>query len=374
MFIKRELTKSIEKYLFKGKILMLFGPRQVGKTTLVKKLLEEHNSEEGYYNCEILSVKRQLEREDPYSTKKFLGDHKIIVLDEAQRITNIGLVLKQLIDTFPNIQIIATGSSSFDLANKINEPLTGRALEFKLYPLSVQELLGEYSKVVVSEKLDDILIYGLYPEVYLSSRDLSIKLLENISSNYLYKDILELQEVKKSSILVKLLELLALQLGSEVSINELALKLQVNHNTVERYIDLLEKAFVIFRLRGFSRNLRKEISKKDKIYFYDIGIRNAILNRFNRLELRDDVGALWENFLIVERRKYLGDSHQFNQYFWRTHDRKEIDYIEEREGKIEAYEFKWNKTSAKKPSDFFDAYPESSFEVINRNNFFEFVS
>ncbi len=372
--IKRQLQKLINKYLFNKKILIIYGARQVGKTTLIKNLLKEHNSQDGYFNCELLTVKRQLEQMDPYSTKKFLGDHKIIALDEAQSISNIGLILKQLTDTFPEMQIIATGSSSFDLANKINEPLTGRALTFKLYPLSISELVQYQGKVAIKEKIDDLMIYGSYPEVYLSSMDFGTKLLENISSNYLYKDILKLSNLKKSSTLVRLLELIALQTGSEVSINELATQLGINNNTVEKYIDLLEKSFVIFRLRAFSRNPRKEISKKDKIYFYDLGIRNSILNQFNSLKLRKDVGAMWENFLITERKKRLEYTEENrNQYFWRSHTQKEVDYIEEYNNKLKAFEFKWKQNKSKVPKLFSQSYPEASFEVINQDKTFDFL-
>ncbi|MCG2689554.1 ATP-binding protein [Candidatus Parcubacteria bacterium] len=372
--IARDISKIVEKYLFKGKIIIVYGARQVGKTTLVRNILNSSDSSNGYFNCELLSVKRQLESLEPYKTKEFLGDSKIIILDEAQKVENIGLALKQLIDTFPDIQIVATGSSSFDLSNKINEPLTGRAFEFKLYPLSIQELVKYSDKKIVLESLDKILTYGLYPEVYLSGRNLAQKLIETISSQYLYKDVLEIEQIKKPQTIIRLLELLAMQLGSEVSITELATTLQINYDTVERYLDLLEKSFVIFRLRSFSRNLRKEITKKNKVYFYDVGIRNAILNRYNALSLREDIGGLWENFLIAERIKYLdGKEIPFNNYFWRTHDQKEVDYIEEINGKIHAYEFKWKEEGAKIPVEFLNTYKNASFKVINKDNFLSFL-
>jgi predicted AAA+ superfamily ATPase len=374
MLIKRDIQKVLEKYLFKGKIIILYGARQVGKTTVVKEILNSYASNTGYFNCELTSVKRQLESLEPYQTRDFLGDSKIIVLDEAQKVENVGLVLKQLIDVFPNLQIIATGSSSFDLSNKINEPLTGRALEFKLYPLSISEIVKYSGKEAVLESLEKILTLGLYPEIYLSNKNMAQKLVETISSQYLYKDVFELEHIKKPQTIMRLLELLALQLGNEVSVNEIATGLQINRDTVERYIDLLEKSFVVFRLRAFSRNMRKEITKKNKIYFYDLGIRNAILNRYNPLSLRDDVGALWENFLIVERSKYLESKETlYNNYFWRTHDKKEIDYIEEINGSISAFEFKWKETKIKKPAEFFKIYANATLRVINRENFLSFL-
>ncbi|MFH0792305.1 MAG: ATP-binding protein [bacterium] len=372
--IPRDIQKIIEKYLFKGKIIIVYGARQVGKTTVIKSLLDSYESSAGYFNCELLSVKRQLESLEPYRTKEFLGDSRIIVLDEAQKVENIGLALKQLIDTFPDLQIIATGSSSFDLSNKINEPLTGRAFEFNLHPLSIKEIVAYSDRKTVLESLEKILTYGLYPEVYLSNKNMAQKLIETISSQYLYKDVLEIEQIKKPQTIIRLLELLAMQLGSEVSVNELAASLQVNRDTVERYLDLLEKSFVIFRLRSFSRNLRKEITKKQKIYFYDIGVRNAILNRYNTLSLRDDIGGLWENFLIAERIKYLDNKETpHNIYFWRTHDQKEIDYIEEINGNLYAYEFKWKEEKVKKPEEFLKAYKGATFEMINKDNFLTFL-
>jgi len=373
--IYRDFQKTIQKYLFKGKIIIIYGARQVGKTTIVKEILKNQGDAAGYFNCELLSVKRQLETLEPYRTKDFLGEHKLVVLDEAQKIENIGLVLKQLVDTFPNLQIIATGSSSFDLSNKINEPLTGRAFEFKLYPLSIREAINSSSQSVVLESLEKILIYGLYPEVYLSGKNLALKLIETISSQYLYKDVLEIEQVKKPQLILRLLELIAMQIGREVSVNELAVNLQVNRDTVERYIDLLEKSFVIFRLRSLSRNLRKEITKKNKIFFYDMGIRNAILNRYSALSLREDIGGLWENFLIAERIKYLDNKENpYNIYFWRTHDQKEVDFVEEINGQISAYEFKWKDKKIKKPLEFLKAYPNASYKAINRENFMDFLT
>ncbi|MFA5855410.1 MAG: AAA family ATPase [Candidatus Gracilibacteria bacterium] len=375
MWIPRQTLKIIKKSLtVKKKIIILYGPRQVGKTSLLELLLEKKKVKNGFFNCELTTVKRQLESINPFATKSFFGDASIIVLDEAQKITNIGLALKQLIDTFPDMKIIATGSSSFDLANEVNEPLTGRALEYFLYPLSILELVEKNGLIETEESIEKILIYGLYPEIVLAGDELKEKLLVTLANQYLYKDVLAFEELKKPELLLKLLELLALQLGQEVSTHELATNLHVGCATVERYLDLLEKSFVIFPLRAYSRNARTEITKKRKIYFWDLGVRNAILNRFQPLNLRDDIGALWENFLIVERCKALSFQEKtVKTYFWRTFAQKELDYLEERNGIINAYEFKWQKGKSKKPVEFLNTYKEATFKEISRENFMEFI-
>lgn len=375
MIIQREIQENIEKWLFKGKILIIYGARQVGKTTLVKTILEKYQIQEGYFNCEILSVKQALEKQDPIALKKFLGDHKIIVLDEAQRVLNIGLTLKLLIDTYPNLQIIATGSSSFDLANKISEPLTGRALEFKLYPFSVRELKKTQVNWQITDQLESVLRFGLYPEIVNSDLGSAERLLDELAAKYLYKDILEFEQLKKPDLLLNLLQQLALQIGNEVSINELANSLGVNQQTIKRYLDLLEKSFVIFRLRSFSRNLRKEITKKQKVYFYDLGIRNSLIGRYNSLNLRDDVGALWENFCVIERMKLLAfQDRRPKQYFWRTHDQKEIDYLEEQDSQLVGYEFKWQmKNKYYPPQNFLETYSNSTVEVVTKDNYWDFL-
>ncbi|OGH72179.1 MAG: hypothetical protein A2921_00965 [Candidatus Magasanikbacteria bacterium RIFCSPLOWO2_01_FULL_43_20b] len=373
MLIKRNLQPILEKWLFKGKILIMYGARQVGKTTLLKEILKKHTNGDGYFDCEIISVRRALEKQDPAVLKNFLGNHKIIALDEAQKVLNIGLSLKLLIDTYPDLQIIATGSSSFDLANKINEPLTGRALEFPLFPLSLDELSQVYRRYEVDSQLPFFLTFGMYPGIIKAGQNGARVLLDNLSGQYLYKDVLEFENLKRSTLLLNLLQLLALQIGNEVSINELAVTLQCGRDTVWRYLDLLEKSFVIFRLRAFSRNLRKEIGKKQKIYFYDLGIRNSLINQYNSLELRNDVGALWENFCVVERMKHLQNiERSAGLYFWRTHDQKEVDYLEEYNGKLEGFEFKWNKDSFQPPKDFL-SYPNSSVSLVNKHNYQEFL-
>ena len=352
LIIKNEdMYKKQPDILKKKNAIIIYGARQVGKTTLVRQILEKFSDSAKYVNCELTYNKEALEIHDDKALKTFIGQEKIIILDEAQKIKNIGLTLKIIIDTFPAHQIIATGSSSFDLANKINEPLTGRNIKFMLYPFSLQELAGKYdfnSPVI----LENILRYGTYPEaidrLYNVSEAAARAKLDEISGSYLYKDIFELENLKRPDIILKLLKALALQVGNEVSTHELANLLNVNVNTVDRYLYLLKESFVIFSLPSFSRNLRNELGKKYKIYFYDLGIRNSLIQNFNTLDSRSDIGALWENFCIVERMKYNQANHRFvNSYFWRTYDRKEIDYIEEHSGQLDGYEFKWGKEGRK---------------------------
>jgi predicted AAA+ superfamily ATPase len=371
--INRDIEDNIRNWLFKGKIIILYGARQVGKTTLAKKLLKEYGSASDYFNCEIVSVRQAIEKEDPVALKKFLGNGSLIILDEAQKVKNIGLILKLLIDTYPEMQIIATGSSSFDLANQVNEPLTGRALEFTLYPFSLSELMSVYKNYEIDGQLENFLIYGLYPEIVKSSLTNARQLLDNLSNKYLYQDILIFDRVKKSGLIVKLLQLLALQIGNEVSINELAVNLQCSRDTVNNYLDILEKAFIIFRLRTYSRNQRTEITKKQKIYFIDLGIRNSLISRYNELPVRDDVGALWENFCIIERLKKIQTNNlSCQKYFWRTINQKEVDYVEEYNDRLDGYEFKWKNDKMSQPKDFL-LYRNSSIKLINRYNYQDFL-
>ncbi|MFA6183738.1 MAG: ATP-binding protein [Parcubacteria group bacterium] len=373
-FYPRIIKESIEKSLFKGKVIIIYGARQVGKTTLSKEILKKYEGKSTFFNCELLSVKQSLEVQEAASLKDFLGDNRLIVLDEAQNVANVGRILKIMVDTYPEIQIIATGSSSFDLANKTSEPLTGRAIRFTLSPLSLEEIKNKTNAVELNAQLENIMRFGTYPEVFFSAEESAKDKLDEIVSNYLYKDVLMLDGIKKPAIIIKLLQLLALQLGNEVSYNELATSLGINRLTVEKYIDLLEKCFVIFTLRALSRNMRKEISKSVKIYFYDLGIRNSLIQNYNLLEMRNDIGALWENLMIVEKIK-KNSYHKIyaNLYFWRTYDQKEIDLIEERDGKFFAYEFKWKKDKTKEPRDFLSNYANSEFEVVNRENYGKFL-
>ncbi|MFH1997993.1 MAG: ATP-binding protein [Patescibacteria group bacterium] len=371
--IKRDIEKNIEEWLFKGKIIILYGARQVGKTTLAKKLLKQHGNQQDYFNCEIASIRQSLEKEDPIALKKILGNGSLVVLDEAQKVKNIGLILKLLIDTYPDMQIIATGSSSFDLSNELNEPLTGRALEFTLYPFSLKELKNIYRDYELDGQLENFLIYGLYPEIVRNQTAIAIQLLDNLSNKYLYQDILIFDRIKKSCLIVKLLQLLALQISQEVSINELAVNLQCSRDTVTNYLDILEKAFIIFRLRAYSRNQRKEIAKKQKIYFVDLGIRNSLISRYNNLAVRDDIGALWENFCVSERLKKIQADNLFcKKYFWRTTDQKEVDYVEEYNDRLDGYEFKWAKNKISAPKEFL-AYKNSRVILINKFNYKNFL-
>ena len=377
MIIEREIKENIEKNLFKGKILIIYGPRRVGKTTLVKDIILKYGDEAKYISCDILENRQALEIQDDKKLRKFLGKGKIFVIDEAQRVVDIGLSLKILVDNFPDIQIIATGSSSFDLANRINEPLTGRTISFTLYPISTNEIKKYKERIGgfdFEKLLPELLRFGSYPEIVSGKAEDKVQYLKEISGNYLFKDIFEFEGVKRPEILVKLLQLLAFQVGNEVSYNELAVKLEINRDTVIRYIGLLEKAFVIFRLYPFARNLRNEIGKKNKIYFYDLGIRNAIISAFNAPEEREDLGALWENFCIVERLKFLQDNNLYrNIYFWRTQNKKEIDYVEEYDGRLYGYELKWGQGKYKVPENFLSEYKNSSVITVSRSNAKEFL-
>lgn len=371
--INRILYKTILSKLFKGKAIILVGARQVGKTTLLKSLLRD-NSELLWLNGDELDIQQLFLNISATRLKAVIGNNKIVVIDEAQRIENIGLRLKLITDSIPEIQLIATGSSSFDLANKINEPLTGRKWEYKLYPLSFGEMVEHHGLIEEKRLIPHRLIYGYYPDL-VNNYGTEKEILKQLSDSYLYKDILIWEQIKKPDKILKLLQAISFQIGSQVSYNELGQMCGIDSKTVEKYIDLLEKTFIIFRLGTFSRNLRNELKNSKKIYFYDNGIRNAVISNFNQIESRQDVGALWENFIISERIKYLNNSSLWvNYWYWRTKDQKEIDFIEEADGKINAYEFKWNKDAKiKKPNSFLNAYPQSSFKVIHPNNFEEYL-
>ncbi len=357
--------------------MVIFGSRQAGKTTLLKNFLSKNEGKIKYrldsgYDIKIQEI---LNSSDFEKMKEYARGYELIAIDEAQKIKNIGRALKILVDEAPGIKIIATGSSSFDLAGQIGEPLTGRKITLMLFPISQIEFSGLYNNYDLKNQLEKYLIYGSYPEA-ASFDDLNEKkrVLEEIVSSYLLKDILELDKVKSSKLLLDFLRLLAFQVGNEISLSELGRQLGIDNKTVARYLDLFEKSFVLFNLRGFSRNLRKEITKKSKYYFWDNGVRNAIVANFNPLEIRDDIGKLWENFLVVERLKKQAYKKIYaNNYFWRTWDQKEIDWIEEREGKLFGYEFKWKDKAAKVPKDWIENYPNSSFQVINPDNYLDFV-
>ncbi len=374
--IDRLLTQEITKNLFKKKVLLVIGARQIGKTTLLKNILKASKEKSLWLNADESDIKQQLENATT-STQLFqlFGNAKLIVIDEAQQVENIGLKLKLIIDTNPDLQVIATGSSAFELLQKSNEPLTGRKKEFHLYALSYAELAQNETAIIEKRVLETRLIYGSYPEV-INNPGNEKEILKDIANSYLYKDILRFDGIKKTAIIDKLLVALALQVGSEVSYSELAKTIgNINSVTVEKYIDLLEKSFVVFKLTALSRNLRNEIKKGKKIYFYDNGIRNAIINNFNPLALRNDKGALWENFLISERIKHNSyNNHYCNTYFWRTFDQAEVDYIEEYNGEMHVYEFKWKSKSKKVPASLLNSYIVKSTNTIDTDNYDSFIS
>lgn len=374
--IKRTIETSINSNLFKGRVVTLLGARRVGKTTLVKDILRKHEAlRTRYLNCDLTPIQRALSIQDAEPLKAYLGDYDLVVLDEAQNVPHIGKVLKILVDTYPEIQIIATGSSSFSLSNQVGEPLTGRVYPFELFAPSLSEIAAGAGYSAIEPKLDRLLRFGSYPSLVDASEEEARKQLEEITSNYLYKDILQFLGVKKSSVLSNLLRLLALQIGNEVSYAELATNLGIDRRTVANYIDILEQCYIIFRLGSLSRNLRKEIAKSQKIYFFDLGVRNSLLLTHTPLVLRTDIGALWENFCIAERLKFTKNNGvRVNRYFWRTYDQNEIDLVEERDGVFSAFEFKWSPdTRARIPNLFLETYPESTFEKIDPNNYWRFL-
>jgi len=372
--ITRIITNEIKADLFKGKAIVITGPRRVGKTTMIKEIESTAKKKTLFLNCDEPDIRPMLEDVTSTQLKFLIGDNKLVLIDEAQRVKNIGITLKLFVDNFKDIQVIASGSSALELANEINEPLTGRKREYHLFPLSTAEMVKHTSVLEEKRILGQRLVYGFYPDIINNPDEAEESLLE-LSSNYLYKDILSIESIRKPALLEKLLVALALQMGNEVSLNELGQLLNSDPKTIESYINLLEKCFVIFQLSSFSRNLRNEIKKGKKIYFYDNGIRNAIIKNFNPPELRQDIGGLWENFLVAERMKANAYSKRYvNNYFWRTHLQQEIDLIEETGGKLFAWEFKWNeRIRAGIPSSFLNAYPESTGQLINKKNYMDFV-
>lgn len=373
--IDRIGTKLLAKYLEPNKVVVIYGPRQVGKTTLITEYLKQTSFRYALYTGDNIRVQEILGSQRFDLIIPFVKDLDLLVLDEAQKIPNVGMALKIIVDQVPGIRIIATGSASFELAGQIGEPLTGRKWTITLYPIAQMELVDTIRKFDLSERLTEFLLYGGYPSVIVEKAEEKKRrrLLEIIDS-YLLKDILELEKVKSSKILLDLLRLLAFQVGNQVSLTELGSQLGLDYKTVARYLDLLEKAFVLYELRGYSRNLRKELRKKSKYYFWDTGIRNAIINNFNDLPLRNDTGALWENFCVIERLKRQTYKEQHaNYYFWRTWDSQEVDWVEEREGKLFGYEFKWGNKKGKMPRDWLSTYKNASFEVVNKDNYQNFI-
>lgn len=377
MQIQRALLSKLQDYLLPGKVLVLYGPRQVGKTTLVHSLMEATSLRSRFVNADELLYREALASQDKQRLKEVFGDAELLIVDEAQRVPEIGLNLKILVDSFPDVRILATGSASFDLANKISEPLTGRKITFTLYPISYNEIVQEFGTLEARNQIERWLVWGGYPAILTTDNpELRTRLLGELVGSYLYRDILEMEVIRRSGKIVDLLRLLAFQIGQEVSIAELATNLALSRQTVGRYLDLLEKVFVIFRVDGFSRNLRKEVTKNSRYYFYDNGVRNSLIQNFNLLKLRNDSGQLWENFLMVERRKSNQlENRQVNAYFWRTYDQKEIDYVEEYGGRLFGFEFKWKSGRIRKPTrtEFMNSYPDSELAVIHQENFTDFL-
>ena len=377
MKLQRLLLSQLQDALIPGKVLVLYGPRQVGKTTLANDLLSTVSLRSRFVNADELIYREALASQSRQKLGEVLGDAELLVIDEAQRVPEIGLNLKILIDSYPQAVIVATGSASFDLANKISEPLTGRKLIFNLYPVSYSEIRQTLGALEARTQLERWLVWGGYPAIVTTDNPvLRERLLGELVGSYLYRDILDLEGVRRADKIVDLLRLLAFQIGQEVSLAELAASLALNRQTVERYLDLLEKVFIIFKVSGFSRNLRKEVTKNARYYFYDNGVRNSLIQNFNSLTLRNDVGQLWENYLLIERRKAnQAAGRSVNAYFWRTYDQKEIDCIEEHGGKLYGYEFKWQRGEIRRAtrSEFLNAYPGSELMTINRENFEGFL-
>jgi predicted AAA+ superfamily ATPase len=369
----RILRKRIDEHWSDDKVIICIGPRQVGKSTLLNKICKDNgdylfiNGDDPEYQLLLTDVgeKRLLQ---------IIGNHKVVFIDEAQRIKNIGLTSKIIFDRIKDVKLILCGSSALEMANQLNEPLTGRKWEYNLWPISWSELIGRYGYLEAVLQLETRLVYGMYPEV-ISKPNNEQDILKQLASSYLYKDILNLQNIRKPEVLQNLLHALALQVGSEVNYNELAQLIRLDRKTVEEYIGLLEKIFIIFRLPALSRNQRNEISNGRKIYFYDIGMRNAIIGDFRPLAVRQDIGALWENFIISELKKKNSYEHlMYREYFWRTYQQQEIDYILEKNGQFFAYEIKWNKTQKVKfPVTFTQAYQNVETHIINRDNFTEYL-
>ncbi len=370
--IERDIKKLIISKISDKKAIVILGARQTGKTTLIENLLSD--SEYLLIDCDDPVNQNLLENANTETLKRIIGSHNTVFIDEAQRVNNIGLLIKIIIDHIRHIKIFVSGSSSLDISNFVNEPLTGRKWEYYLYPLSWNELLNHYGFLTMLRQLETRLIYGNYPEV-VTHPGQAEEIIKQLSISYLYKDILQFGGIRKPDILSKLLKLLAFQVGSEVSLNELAGKLQIDKKTVDTYIQLLEKAFIIFRLSSFGKNPRKEITTLRKIYFYDNGIRNAIISNFNSLDLRQDTGILWENFMISERVKFLHyNSRSANIYFWRNKQGNEIDLIEERGGKIYAFEFKYSPLKAPKVPKLFKETYHPEYKVVNHENFMDFLT
>ena len=372
--------QDLEKYIEPGKALVIFGPRRVGKTTLIHHLISKTKYRYKLDSGENIETQQILGSQNFDKIFKYVGNNEMIVIDEAQHIPNIGMGLKIIVDHRPEVRVVVTGSASFELAGQIGEPLTGRKRTLTLFPVAQQELLNHpYTPHEMKQQISDWLVFGGYPEgVTTKDPQKKSELLREMVSSYLFKDILTFENVKNSKVLSDLLRLIAFQIGNEVSLTELGNQLQIDYKTIARYLDLFEKSYILYNLRGFSRNLRKEVTKKSKYYFYDIGIRNAVIFNLNPLEVRNDAGALWENFLVMERLKKQEYTKLYsNNYFWRTWDGQGVDWVEEREGKALGYEFTFSDKQAKKkkePKDWKKAWSDTSYEVVTLENYLDFVT
>lgn len=376
MYIQQKQLENLITSVQPGKVVVVYGARRTGKTTLLKEYLKGIQESYLFVSGEDITVQGYLSSQSIEKLASFVGKARLLVIDEAQKINNIGLNLKLIVDHMPETRVIATGSSSFDLARNVGEPLTGRKRTLVQYPLAQLELSVNEHRHETDARLEERLIYGSYPEVVLMQGNREREqYLKEIISSYLYKDILELEGIRHSSKISRLLQLIALQIGKEVSYTELGTSLGVSKNTVDHYLDLLEKSFVIRKLGGFSRNLRSEVAKNSRYYFIDNGIRNALINNFNTVDLRTDAGDLWENYLVIERMKrqeYLRET--ANNYFWRTYTRKELDLVEEQNGQLHGYEIKWGDARPKPPKEWLDAYPQATWSLINKNNYLDFIA
>lgn len=376
VFMFKRSYEPLSSHLKAGKALLIYGPRQVGKTTLLQNFLKNTPLKYKLDSGDNIRTQQTLGSQDFSQILSYVEGYELLAIDEAQNIPNIGMAIKIIVDQMPNIRVILTGSSSFELAGQVGEPLTGRKQTLTLYPLAQAELLSSYNKFELRENLEDFLIYGSYPEVVLASTGKQkIDVIAEISNSYLIKDILAFDRVKNSKVLLDLLKLLAFQVGSEVSLTEIGTKIGVDYKTVQRYLDLLEKAFVIIRLGGFSRNLRNEITNKAKYYFLDNGIRNSLIAQFNGLSQRNDIGQLWENFIFIERLKHRAHQSIYaNMYFWRTYNQQEIDLVEDRDGKLHGYEMKWSASKMPNaPHQWTEAYSNSSYEIITPDTYQKFI-
>ena len=372
--ILRKLKEVIESQFYNGKAIVLIGARQVGKTTLLKQLAQQNEPSVLWLNFDEPETRALLGETNVAKLQLLIGGAKLVVIDEAQKVNDIGMTLKLIVDNFKEVQVVATGSSAFELHNRLNEPLTGRKLEYRLFPISSAEMIQTYGLLEEKRTLENRLIYGSYPDIVTHPEKARLYLTE-LTQSYLYKDIFSLNDIRKPDLIEKLVQALAFQIGSEVSTNELANMLQTDNKTIDKYIDLLEKCFVVFRLGGLNRNLRNELKKSKKIYFYDTGVRNAVIQQFAPVALRGDMGALWENFFIVERmkRNHYGQ-HFCNTYFWRTNQQQEIDLVEETDGQMTAFEMKWNPAKkAHFPKAFLEAYPVKETVVVTPENYLEYL-